>query len=78
MLQQICERPWLIAKAFGINAPKSIKGIFFPTAPPRQQKACLITSRKSQALCLSPQNLFELIFLPIAQGHLFRFLLPKP
>jgi hypothetical protein len=39
MLQQRCDRSWFDAKAFGINAPKSIKDIFFPIAQARQQKA---------------------------------------
>jgi len=50
MLQQRCERPWFDAKAFGINAPKSIKGIFFPPHSPDSKKLGIIAYRKIPAL----------------------------
>jgi len=76
MLQQRCERPWFDAKVFGINAPKSFKYIFFPTARSRQQQACYYyVPQKFKPFALFAQNLFELIFPSIARGFLFRFLL---
>jgi len=58
MLQQRCERPWFDAKEFGINAPKSIKDIFFPIAQVRQQKACYYCVPQNSSPLLCPLKIY--------------------
>jgi len=58
MLQQRCERSWINAKAFGINAPKSIKHIFFPTAQAQQQKACYYCVPQNTSHLLCPLKIY--------------------
>jgi len=52
----------VIAKVFGINAPKSFKFIFFPYALSRQQKACDYCVLQNQSTLLCPLKIYLIDF----------------